>query len=81
MKNITHILFALSLVLLLSCDNFTGEIRKIEQPDFEISLPDWIEETTDLAPHAHYQFKSRYRNTIYERANPGLVDSTELDLN
>lgn len=63
MKKITQILFALSFVLLMSCDDFTGEIRKIEKADFEISLPDWIEKTDDLAPHAHYQFKSRYRNT------------------
>lgn len=47
----------------IACENFTGEIRTVEKPEFEIALPDWLEETKDLAPHALYQFKSRYRNT------------------
>lgn len=61
-KNKLVILVFLSLIL-TACKNFTGEVRLIEKPEFEISLPDWIEETNDLAPHALYQFKSRYRNT------------------
>lgn len=58
--------FLITLVLsisLFSCDNNTGEIREIKNESFKMELPDWLEETTDLAPHAYYQFKSRYRNT------------------
>lgn len=50
-------------VLILGCKNYTGEIRTVSTNDFDINLPDWLEETDDLAPHALYQFKSRYRNT------------------
>lgn len=57
------LIFFLLLSGLSACENFTGELRTIEKDDFEITLPDWLEETQDLAPHAYYQFKSRYRNT------------------
>lgn len=49
--------------LLTSCGSYTGEFRAIENEHIEISLPDWLLETDDLAPHAYYQFKSKYRNT------------------
>lgn len=71
----TYFLLLVGISLLLNaCENFTGEIRTVEKPEFEISLPDWLEETNDLAPHALYQFKSRYRNTygiIVKQAKEG----------
>lgn len=57
------ILAILLLTTVLSCNSYTGEFRDIKKSTFTISLPDWIEETDDLAPHALYQFKSKYRNT------------------
>ena len=57
------ILAILLLTTVLSCNSYTGEFRDIKKNTFTISLPDWIEETDDLAPHALYQFKSKYRNT------------------
>lgn len=64
MKSIKYIFISvLALVLISACDNYTGEKRIVTNSDFEIELPDWLEETNDLAPHAIYQFKSRYRNT------------------
>lgn len=58
-------IFFLSFIffLLNSCDHYTGEFREVEKDNIAIMLPDWLEETKDLAPHAFYQFKSRYRNT------------------
>lgn len=52
-----------ALIFISSCSSFTGELRTLTTPDYEIALPDWLEETNDLAPHAHFQFKSAYRNT------------------
>lgn len=64
MKNIKFTLICfLAFFLISACDNYTGEKRDISNPNFDITLPDWLEETDDLAPHAIYQFKSRYRNT------------------
>lgn len=51
------------ILILSSCGSYTGEFREIENEHIEISLPDWLLETDDLAPHAYYQFKSKYRNT------------------
>ncbi|MGB0885077.1 MAG: hypothetical protein ACPGR5_01485 [Chitinophagales bacterium] len=61
MKKVFYIF--IMILFFSACKNFTGEVRTIEKDSFEIELPDWLEETNDLAPHAHYQFKSRYRNT------------------
>lgn len=63
MKAVHLIIVVLFGVLISACNNYTGEIRTISTDDFEIKLPDWLEEADDLAPHALYQFKSRYRNT------------------
>lgn len=63
MKKTSLFILVTISVLFSACKNFTGEIRTVEKPEFEISLPDWLEETNDLAPHALYQFKSMYRNT------------------
>lgn len=59
--------FIVPLVLFMffisSCGSYTGEFRAIDNEYIEISLPDWLLETDDLASHAYYQFKSKYRNT------------------
>lgn len=64
-KKASILVIVLSLFL-FSCEDYTGEFRDIENESIKISLPDWLEETKDLAkdnPEAFYQFKSRYRNT------------------
>jgi len=65
MKNYFKTIYLIPVFLILanSCNYYNGKFRKIEEDSFDISLPDWLEETDDLAPHAFYQFKSRYRNT------------------
>lgn len=62
MKN-NSLIFLFALLLLTACGGYTGKMRTIDQKTFEIQLPDWLEETNDLAPHAIFQFKSMYRNT------------------
>jgi len=61
--NIKLIIILLFTVTIFACNNFTGEFRDIQKEEYTISLPDWLEETEDLAEHAHFQFKSMYRNT------------------
>lgn len=67
-----HLLILLIIASTWSCQNYTGEFRTVAKDSFSIALPDWLEETDDLAPHAIYQFKSRYRNTY------GIVVKTPI---
>lgn len=63
MKQTFFVAIVIMILILSSCGGYTGEFREIENDHIEISLPDWLLETSDLAPHAYYQFKSKYRNT------------------
>ncbi len=58
-----YILFILFILSSACSSGYTGEFRDIKVETIKISLPDWLEKTDGLAPHAFYQFKSRYRNT------------------
>ncbi|MFT4645189.1 MAG: hypothetical protein ACI8ZX_001602 [Planctomycetota bacterium] len=73
MKQIFFVPIIIMTLMITSCETYSGEFREIENDHIEISLPDWLLETDDLAPHAYYQFKSNYRNTY------GIVVRTDKE--